>query len=205
MRAKNQRPPTAGNGEGALKLSVVGNPKDNINSLHAQHREWGLPSDAQIEWLLDQGISPEVLGAEPIAATRVCFDGRFFIPDPDGDKALIFRATDRNEVVDLVAWAPMSSKIGSFLGHAFCLGDQDQLFNPASWFAGGGLHIHKTPFEWLKADRRGVVIVDPSQAYACFRHVARLVFTDATLGRQVKEWVQPPRPQCELLIARPAA
>jgi hypothetical protein len=205
MRAKNERPPTAANGEGALKLSVVGNPKDNINSLRAQHRAWGLPTKAQIGWLLDHGVSTETLETELIAATSARFDGRFFVPQPDGEKALIFRATDRDEVIDLIARSPHAAQVGSFLGLAFCLGDQDQLYNPASWFAGGGLHVHKSPLEWLKADRRGIVLVDPNQTYAMLRHVPRLVFTDATFARRVKEWVQPPRSRCELLIARSAA
>jgi hypothetical protein len=176
----------------------------STGSLRAQHRAWGLPRDAQIRWLLDQGVSVETLQAEPcsIAATKVRFDGRFFIPDPDGENALIFRATDREEVIDLIAWSPLSDEIGSFLGVAFCLDDQDQLYNSATWFAGGGLCIYKSALEWLRANRGGIVIVDPNRSYAMLRHVPRLVFTDATLGRQVKEWLQPPRPRCELLVAR---
>jgi hypothetical protein len=201
----NERPATAANGDGALKLSVVGNPKDSSNSLRAQHRAWGLPSDDQIRWFLSHGVSAEALASELVAATPVRFDARFFIPDPDGEKALIFRAVDRDEVIDLIAWSPHSKKIGSFLGVAFCLGDQDQLYNPASWFSGGGLHVHEFPLEWLQGSRCGVVIVDPNQTYSMLRHVPRLVFSDANFARQVKEWVQPPHLQCELLIVRAAA
>jgi hypothetical protein len=186
---------------------AAGTNNTHLLTLRALHREWGLPSNEQIRWLLDHEVSVETLQAEPcsIAATTVRFDGRFFIPDPDGEKALIFRATDRDEVIDLIAWSPRSDEIGSFLGVAFCLGDQDQLYNPATWFAGGGLCIHKSLLEWLRASRRGIVIIDPKQTYAMLRQVPRLVFTDAALARQVREWLQPPRPRCELLVVRVAA
>jgi hypothetical protein len=209
MRALKERAASgiSADGPSGDAFSKTNNQESNIGSLRAQHRASGLPSGAQIRWLLDQGVSVKTLESEPcsIAATKVCFEGRFFIPDLGGEKALIFRATDRGEVVDLVAWSPRTGEIVSFLGLAFCLGDQDQLFNPASWFSGGGLHVHSSPLEWLKADRSGIVIVDPNQTYAMLRHVPRLVFTDVTFARRVKEWVQPPRSRCELLIARSAA
>jgi hypothetical protein len=208
MKAQKERPGTGFSGDGTFIQGSGArptNPESNIASLRAQHRAWGLPTKAQIGWLLYHGVSVETLETELIAATTVCFNGRFFVPDPDGEKALILRATDRDEVIDLIAWSPHTDHVGSFRGLAFCLGDQDQLFNPASWFAGGGLHVHASPPDWLKADRSGIVIVDPNQTYAMLRHVPRLVFTDAKLARQVKEWVQPPRSRCELLIARSAA
>lgn len=202
MRAKNERPPTAGNGEGALKLSVVGNPKGNINSLRAQHRAWGLPTEAQIGWLLDHGVSTETLETELIAATSARFDERFFVPYPDGEKALIFRATDRDEVIDLIAWSPRTDQVGSFLGLAFCLGDQDQLHNPASWFAGGGLNIYRSPLGWLRGNRRGIVIVDAQQTYAMLRHVPRLLVDNIAHGEQVKRWMRPPKLTTQILVTQ---
>jgi hypothetical protein len=175
--------------------NAAGTNSPPLLTLRALHREWGLPSDAQIRWLLDQGVSAETLEAEPcsIAATKVRFEGRFFIPDPDGEQALVFRAIDRDQVIDLIAWSPHSDKIGLFLGLAFCLGDQDQLYNPASWFAGGGLNIYRSPLEWLRANHRGIVIVDRKQAYAMLRRVPRLLVDDIAHGEQVKRWLRPPK------------
>jgi hypothetical protein len=161
-----------------------------------------LPTEAQIGWLLDHGVSTETLETELIAATSARFDERFFVPYPDGEKALIFRATDRDEVIDLIAWSPRTDQVGSFLGLAFCLGDQDQLHNPASWFAGGGLNIYRSPLGWLRGNRRGIVIVDAQQTYAMLRHVPRLLVDDIAHGEQVKRWMRAPKPASQILIAQ---
>jgi hypothetical protein len=218
MRAQNERAATGTSGDGpsdVARLSKTCNYESNSNvvrlqsdkrssSLRAQRRAWGLPTKAQIGWLLDHGISVETLEAEPcsIAATTVRFEGRFFIPDPDGEKALIFRATDRDEVIDLIAWSPRTDQLGSFLGLAFCLGDQDQLHNPASWFAGGGLNIYRSPLGWLRGNRRGIVIVDAQQTYAMLRHVPRLLVDNIAHGEQVKRWMRPPKLTTQILVTQ---
>lgn len=199
---QNEKPATAGNGEGALKLSVVGNPKDNINSLRAQHRSWGLPTKAQIGWLLDHGVSTQTLERELISATTVRLDGRFFIPDLDGEKALIFRATDRDEVIDLVAWAPTSGNVGSFLGLAFCLGELEQTFCPSTWFASGGLDIHRSPLDWLRMGKRGIVILKPELTYAFLRRCSRLICTDRELAAEVSKRLAPPRQTAKIYVRK---
>jgi hypothetical protein len=183
---------------------AAGTNNTHLLTLRALHREWGLPSNEQIRWLLDHGVSVDALQAEPcsIAATTVRFDVRFFINDLEGEKALIFRATDRDEVIDLVAWSPSSGKMGSFLGGAFCLGDQDQLFNPASWFASGGLNIYRSPLGWLRGNRRGIVIVDAQQTYAMLRHIPRLLVDDIAHGEQLKRWMRAPKPTSQILVTQ---
>ena len=81
--------------------------------------------------------------------------------DHEGERALIFRAEDRGEVIDLVAWQPRTSAVASWRGQAFCLGDMESIFNPATYFAADALRVHATPLDWLMADRDGIVIVRP--------------------------------------------
>jgi hypothetical protein len=198
----NERPATGGHRDGPSgdAFRKNSNWKPTTKSLRSQHREWGLPSDAQIGWLLDHGVSLESLEADPcsIAATKVRFDDRFFIPDPDGENALIFRAEDRGEVVDLIAWH--TSKIASLLGLGFCIGDLEQTFCPSSWFAGGGLHIHNTPLEWLLAGRRGIVIVEPRYVHTYLKRCPRLICTDHALASDLNNWLKPPRRTAKIFI-----
>jgi hypothetical protein len=206
MRVQNERAATGTSGDEPSGIASwrTSNSKSNIGSLRSQHRDWGLPSDTQIRWLLDQGVSVGTLEAAPcsMAATKVRFEGRFFIPDPDGENGLIFRATDRDEVIDLVGWSPRTDQLGSFLGLAFCLGDQDQLHNSASWFAGGGLNIYRSPLQWLRTNRRGIVIVDPRQTYGMLRHVPRLLVDNIAHGEQVKRWMQRPKLTTQILVSQ---
>jgi hypothetical protein len=109
--------------------------------LAAVHRAWGLPDDAMVQWLLRQGIDEAaLLNPYPIGAAKVRFlAGNTFDLDPDGDRALTFRATDVDDVIDLIAWQPRTGQLASWRGVAFCLGDVDDTFNPATYFAGGML------------------------------------------------------------------
>jgi len=162
-------------------------PPEN-KSLAAVHRSWGFPTDDELLWLLDHGVSDKALW--PIAGTTVRFDGDTFDLDDKGERALILRATDRGEVVDLVAAAMpiQTGALASWRGQAFCLGDLDDVFNPATYFAGDALRIHPTPLDWLLADRDGIVIVRPDLAHAYLANCPRLVCSNAAYARQVARW-----------------
>lgn len=171
-------------------------------SLSAQHRAWGFPTDQELLWLLDQGIPDETLW--PIAGATVAFNGSTFEPDPNGVRALIFRATDRGDVIDLVAWSPRSGKLASWRGQAFCLGDEDAIWNPATWFDSSAIKVHRSPLEWLRSNREGIVIVNSSRVYEKLRHCPRLAFADANHARQVRAWLTPPKVKTQFLVERRA-
>ena len=174
------------------------------DELTAQHQSLALPSDDQLRWLLNRGVyGPELFTPWVIRAARVRLSGRTFHFDATAEPALLFRAEDRWEVIDLIAWLPRTNALATWCSRAFCLGDQDQIFNPATWFAGDALHVHATPVEWLRAGRRGIVIVQPKFAHAMLRHCPRLVVADASQGRQLRHSLQPPKPHVQILVDRP--
>jgi hypothetical protein len=133
-------------------------------SLSSIHRSWGFPTDDELLWLLEQGVSDEALW--PISGATVRFDSATFDLDAEGERALVFRAEDRDEVIDLIGWQPHTGALASWRGQAFCLGDIDDIFNPATYFDGGALRVHATPLDWLLANRDGIVIVQPDLAPA---------------------------------------
>jgi hypothetical protein len=67
-------------------------------------------------------------------------------------------------LADIVSWCPKSGQIASWLGTAFCLGDTDQIWNPATYFGGNDLAIHADPLAWLKSNRQGLCIINPKLA-----------------------------------------
>jgi hypothetical protein len=119
-------------------------------------------------------------------------------------RAITFAVIDRLNVVDIAAWQPRTGELASWRGQAFCLGDLDDLFNPAIYFAGGTLPIHASPLEWLRASRDGIVIMRPELTYSYLRNVQRLAFSDAALAGLVRTRLRPPRPRVDLLIEVPA-
>jgi len=168
-------------------------------SLASVHRSWGFPTDDEVRWLLRQGVSDDALW--PISGATVCFDRGAFKLDNTGERALTFRAENYGELIDLIAWQPRTGKLASWRGQAFCLGDLDSVFNPATYFAGDTLHVYETPLQWLLAERVGIVIVRPDLAHAYLANCQRLVCSDAGHARQVERWIQPPKPTVEIFVA----
>ena len=84
--------------------------------------------------------------------------------------ALIVLALDvYGDPVDLVAFhGGPTSFSGSWLGRVGMLGE-DNL-----WRARDVLDVHATPLDWLRAERRGVCVVDPVRAAPALRDAGTL-------------------------------
>ena len=82
------------------------------------HRLWGCPpSDDEVRLLLDYGIDGEAMTKPyPLGAANIRFDT--FDVDAKAQRAITFRAEDRGEVIDLIAWSPRTSEFASWLGAA---------------------------------------------------------------------------------------
>lgn len=180
------------------ELKRLANPK----SLASTHRSWGCPpTDDLIRWLIDQGISDKAMVSPyPIGGAKVRFDRGTFDLDESGERALTFRATDCGEVIDLIAWQPRTGQLASWHGQAFCLGDVEDIFNPATYFAGDALRVHETPLQWLLAGREGIVILRPDLAYAYLKG-RRVLCDDPRHAARIERWCQSPRTSVEILIS----
>jgi hypothetical protein len=166
--------------------------------LSAEHRSWGFPNDDELRWLLNQGVSDKALW--PISGATVRFDDTTFGLDHEGERALTFRGEDRGEVIDLIAWQPLTGALASWRGQAFCLGDLDDISNPATYFAGDALRVHATPLDWLLADREGIVIVRSDLAPAHLANCQRIRCSNEAHARRVEKWLKPRKPTVEILV-----
>jgi hypothetical protein len=127
--------------------------------------EAGTPDNATIRWLLDQGVTIEAMTAPlSILAGHVIYQpAGVYLPNAFGEFACILPAFDGEGLVDLVAWSPRSGRIASRLGIVGLLGE-GQAERAAANLAGAPLPVWRTPLDWLRAGRRGVVIVDRARA-----------------------------------------
>lgn len=172
-----------------------------IDSLVRVQRSWGLPADELICCLLDRGVPEQVLTYPYcIGGGRVVFHRQSFEPDLDGKLVITFRAEDRGEVTDLVAWDLVTGLLASWRGQAFCLGDVDDVLNTGTYFAGGALWVHETPLNWLLAERRGIVIVRRDLCHAYLARAPRLAFSTVEFAVKVRRWIQPPQPTAKLFV-----
>ena len=128
------------------------------------------------------------------------FNGGSFDFDRGGHAAIIFLAEDCGEVIDLIAWQQKSGAVASWRGAAFCLGDTEHIFNPATYFADDALRIHRTPLDWLKASREGICIVQPARAYSYLRGVSRVSCADEVYLQEAKRWTRAPAPTVKFLV-----
>ena len=153
------------------------------------------PDERECRWLVDQGVTPDAI-AKPraIRVAKVRFWQTTFDFDAVGERSLIFME-DR----DWVAWQPRTGALGCWRGVSFAI-NEDAIDNPATYFAGGTLKVHRTPLHWLKAGREGIVIVQHRYTYATLRLVRRLAFADAVFARQVRASLDPPKCAAEFLV-----
>ena len=165
---------------------------------------WDIPSEAEIRWLLHQGFSESALMTPTLirAANVEFLNGRTFDFDVGGERAFVLVVADNEFVVDFVAWEPKRGALATWRGAAFALG-QEAIFNPASYFDGKALRVHRTPLEWLKAERDGIVIVQPQLTYAYLRD-APLSFADRAFAETVTRWREPSSARGALFIEVPA-
>lgn len=165
---------------------------------------WDIPNEAEVRWLLHQGLSEKALMTPTLirAANVEFLNGGTFDFVASGERAFILVVDDNELMIDLVAWKPQRDAIATWRGAAFALG-QDAIFNPASYFDGSALRVHRTPHEWLRAERDGIVIVQPRSTYAYLRD-ARLSFADRAFAQKVKRWREPSMPRGQLLIEVPS-
>jgi hypothetical protein len=103
---------------------------------------------------------------------------------------------DRDEILDLCAWS--DDALATWLGRAFCLGDLDDIFNPATYFD-GALRVHASPLEWLQAGCDGIVILRPERCWPYLRY-ARVICAKIETADLIQKWNKPPRVSTEILI-----
>ncbi len=116
--------------------------------------------------------------------------------------AVIIPALAENgETVDLAAWRLDTGALATWLGVAVMLGE-DRLTAPR--IEVDALRVFPGPLEWLRAERRGVVILDPERAR--WRLAGeRLIVDDAPFGRRIREALRLPEPRVFVETRRRAA
>ncbi len=146
---------------------------------------------AQRGWLRRQGVPPDAFLGDgdahgwPIRQARVERLGklfRFTTEEGEGVPAIIIVARDQaGQGVDLVAWSAREGWVASESGtlpllgaEALCsLGDEP-------------VEVHADVLAWLRAGRRGVVVLDQRRAVPVLRECRALVVGDVTLGERLE-------------------
>lgn len=134
---------------------------------------------------------------DPVRAARVLIEGRrFHFPDelrtPDGLTGTFIMPVfdEAGGVCDLAAWVPATGATATWLGVAWALGQHEFPYPISVLRPDGAVHVFRDPIAWLRADRRGIVIVDPAQArWRLLRDGAPLIAQSLEHARVLKQIV----------------
>jgi hypothetical protein len=144
------------------------------------------------QWLMKRGVPPQALMHPelPKRARVVFLEGLPYFDlaedvGEDGVDALIFFArNDLGEPCDMVAWALSPKRLASWYGVVAVLGADDILAPRMT--SRGVLMIHRTPLNWLRAERSGVVIIEPNKAVLELRDLGPLAAEDEAHGHELR-------------------
>ena len=161
--------------------------------------------DAQRAWLLAREIPPAALNndpgrpAAPVRAARIAFTGAYFdfvgAEDEDARPALCVIARNEFGIVDDLVAFDARGRVGRWLGRAVLLGEQMRFFPRVESPA---LRVFADPWEWLRGERRGVVVLDRGRAR--WRLAGDVLAVDEpAFGRRVRETLRLPEPR--ILVA----
>ena len=111
-----------------------------------------------------------LISPSPLRGGYIVWDGphRFVFEQHEpthvtGERAFLFLVTDGGgDPADIVAWQPTSNRIGTWLGLAWALG-QEVIYAPRL-SEQNGLSVWRSPLDWLRAGRRGIVLIKPRLA-----------------------------------------
>jgi hypothetical protein len=116
--------------------------------------------------------------------------------------AIVFSAPDDlGQLLDLAAWDPETGRLALLLGRVAMLG-QDNLYG---WRLGQPLVMHESALEWLKADREGIVVINPQRASPLLRMVEPLRVKRPSFGRRMREVMTIRAPRILVAVNRRAA
>jgi hypothetical protein len=146
----------------------------------------------EIDHLVQQGVPTSALSHPmPLRAADIVWvaEGRFEFPnylpcDALRECALLFLVEDSGGApLDIVAWAPSTDRIGSWLGYAWGLGEET-IYAPRLECV--ALPVWRSPLDWLRANRRGVVLLKPQLAAQFLRDVGPLMAEDVEHGLELE-------------------
>jgi hypothetical protein len=126
------------------------------------------------------------------------------IPEDYGDTFIFEHHTDTDEgrdafilpiegptgINDLIAFDPETGLLATWLGRAFAI-NEASIWEPN--LDGDPLPVWRDPIGWLKANRQGIVLLKPEQAYSYLDHLPGVIAEDVQHGEELERLLWTPR------------
>ena len=132
-----------------------------------------------------------------VSAERFEFEHHISYGKPE--RAFLFLVQDSEGApLDVVAWQPQAQRLGSWLGRTWGLGEES-IYQPR--LTSDALPIWRTPLDWLRAHRRGCVLLQPKLAARFLDCAAPLQAEDIPHGHELRQVLTIPAPRIVIAVS----
>lgn len=171
---------------------------DDIVSAHASGRPLNTEELAEFH----SNAIPTVSLYEPypvlVNFVKAAGAGTFdFAEEGGGTSVFTILALSTYGAIDIVAWQPKTARIRTWLGRAFALGEE-QVYGP--FLGKDPLPVWCEPWGWLRAGRRGLVILRPEVGHFYLDCVPSLVPEDLPHAEQLERVLKPRHPKTKIVL-----
>lgn len=123
-----------------------------------------------------------------VLGDRVVFDDKTFrFADhlgEAGESAFTIMLQSHEGLMDIVAWKPAEGRMALWTGDGFALGES-HIGSKRTWET--GLRIFRSPMDWLRADRRGIVIMRDDFAEHILQQIPILIADNCEHQRDLRD------------------
>jgi len=153
-------------------------------------------SQCQMNWWRRHGVSTTAMcEPSPIFFAKIALQNGgvfdFVTVEEEGTRAFVVMVNDEfGEPADICAWCPRMRRPALWLG-AVCMLGQDEVNAPT---LGEPLRIFRNPLGWLRAERRGVVLIDHRSAARQLEGIS-LEAEDAAHAAELRRALARPAPK----------
>ncbi|UQD98211.1 hypothetical protein [Bradyrhizobium japonicum] len=170
-------------------LAALFDPPTHARMVRLAHLHGRNLKQREIDRFAELGVPALHLGSPwPVLVDKVVFEGEFFSFADDlgvsGELAFTIVVFSNAGMIDIAAWQPETERLAVWRGDGFALGER-QIHHPNPLAA--GLQVFRSPLDWLRADRRGIVLVRDQFARAVLADVPVLVAEDEHHRKKLQE------------------
>jgi hypothetical protein len=108
----------------------------------------------------------------------------------DGRDGFILPVEGANGITDIVAFDAETGLLATWLGRAFAI-NEASIWEPN--LDRDPLPVWRDPIGWLKANRQGIVLLRPEQAYSRLDHLTGVIAEDVQHGEELERLLWTPR------------
>ncbi|MDI2073042.1 hypothetical protein [Bradyrhizobium sp. Mp27] len=179
------------------ELARLLDPPTHARMIRLAHLHGRNLNQREIDRFAALGVPAVNLGTPwPVLVDKVAFCGGYFSFAEDvglaGEQAFTFVVFSNAGMIDIAAWQPATQRLALWCGEGFALGErQIQHPNPLV----DGLRVFRSPIEWLRAGRCGIVILQPGFARSALADVPILVAEDELHQKELQGYFALTGPQ----------